>query len=42
MSWAILESGFFLTVSFTAPKISHRFTSEPLSVMFLKIDAHNK
>ena len=31
----MLESGFFLTVEFTAAKISQRFTSDPLSVMFL-------
>ena len=34
ISCAMLESGFFLTVSFTAPRISQRFTSAPLSVMF--------
>ena len=35
INWAMLESGFFLTVEFTAAKISQRFTSDPLSVMFL-------
>ena len=38
ISCAMLESGFFLTVELTAAKISHRFTSEPLSVMFLGND----
>jgi hypothetical protein len=36
MSCAMLESGFCRTVSFTAARISHRFTSAPLAVMFLE------
>ena len=38
ISCAMLESGFCLTVELTAARISQRFTSEPLSVMFLYND----